>query len=221
MIASMSVDAVALQELDLGRSRSAGVDQAQLIAAELGWDRLFHPAMRYADEQYGNAILSRHPLALLEAVQLPGEGSWYCREKRVAIWAAIETELGRVHVINTHFGLGRTDRLLQAQALGGKLAAASKDEPLLLLGDFNSRTASRSINLLRTHLRSVRALLPAAGLCRTFPTRFPVVAVDHIFVNEVLRPEALRVHRTPLARLASDHYPLVAELTRTKSPRSP
>jgi endonuclease/exonuclease/phosphatase family metal-dependent hydrolase len=48
---------------------------------------------------------------------------------------------------------------------------------------------------------------------RTYPTRFPSLAVDYIFVNAALHPTHLRVDRTPLARLASDHFPLVCELT--------
>ncbi len=214
VIAGMPADLVALQELDLGRIRSTGVDQAQLVAEQLGWQRIFLPAMRNGDEQYGNAIISRYPLTLARAVELPGEGSWYCREKRVAIWAIAVTEAGPVQVINTHFGLGRAERFLQAKFLTEALASAPADEPLLLLGDFNSLPGSPAIAHLRSQLRSVRALLPAAGSCRTFPTRFPSVAVDHIFVNDALQPVALRVARTPLARIASDHYPFVAELVR-------
>src|SRR4029079_12766379 len=37
VIAEMSVDIVALQELDLGRRRSAGADQTKMIADQLGW----------------------------------------------------------------------------------------------------------------------------------------------------------------------------------------
>src|ERR1044072_9807913 len=59
VIATMSADIVGLQELDLGRARSAHVDQAALIAEELGWKYHFHPAIRSGDEQYGNAIVSR------------------------------------------------------------------------------------------------------------------------------------------------------------------
>jgi len=217
VIASTSAEVVALQELDLGRKRSAGVDQAQLIAEELGWQRLFLPAMQNGDEQYGNAILSRSPLTLLQALELPGGGSWYCREKRVAIWATAETSVGRMHVINTHFGLGRAECLLQARFLGISLATIAANEPLLLLGDFNSLPGSRALTVLRSHLRSVRALLPAAGPCRTFPTRFPTIAVDHIFVNAGLEPTKLSVHRGAMARVASDHYPLVAEVMRTKT----
>ena len=55
-------------------------------------------------------------------------------------------------------------------------------------------------------------VLPACAF-RTFPTRFPSLAVDHIFVNAALHPTQLSVHRTPLARLASDHFPLVCPST--------
>ena len=212
VIASMAADVVALQELDLGRSRSAGVDQAQLIADQLGWERLFQPAMRNEDEQYGNAIISRHPLILLQALELPGEGSWYCRERRVAIWAQAETGVGRVHIITTHFGLGRAERFRQAQFLGQSLARVPAEERLVLLGDFNSLPGSRSVALIRNHLRSVRVLLPGAGPCRTFPTRFPSVAVDHIFVSAGLKPTKLSVQRTAVSRISSDHYPLLTEL---------
>ena len=212
VIASLEADLVGLQELDLGRVRSAGVDQAALIAAQLGWERIFLPAMRRADEQYGNAILSRYPLRLERAVELPGTGSWYCRETRVALWAVAQTDFGNVHVLNTHFGLGRAERFAQARFLAAAVGAAPMGEPLLLLGDFNSLPTSRSIAQLRVQLRSVRALLPQSGLCRTFPTRLPSVAVDHIFVNAFFDAKMLSVNRTPLARVASDHYPLVAEL---------
>ena len=55
VIASMSADIVGLQELDLGRPRSAHADQAALIATQLGWKYHFHPAMRTGGEQYGIA----------------------------------------------------------------------------------------------------------------------------------------------------------------------
>jgi endonuclease/exonuclease/phosphatase family metal-dependent hydrolase len=38
-----------------------------------------------------------------------------------------------------------------------------------------------------------------------------VLTVDHIFVNGAVQPLSLTVHRSPLARIASDHFPLMAE----------
>ena len=122
VIASMRVDVVGLQELDANRDRSARVDQAALIAERLGWNHLFHPAMRNGDEHgYGNAIISRFPLRPRPAIELPGEGSWYCRETRIALRAEVESPLGRIEIVNTHFGLGRAERLLQAQQLASEL----------------------------------------------------------------------------------------------------
>jgi endonuclease/exonuclease/phosphatase family metal-dependent hydrolase len=146
---------------------------------------------------------------------LPGFGSWYCRETRIALWAEIETTLGVVKFVNTHFGLGRAERFLQAQLLTSAewLGAVASHVPLVLLGDFNSLPGSRTHRLLAGALRDLRLRLAGGGKRRTFPTRFPSVAVDHILINEGLEAEGLQVHRTPLARVASDHYPLVADLT--------
>ena len=215
VIASMSVDIVGLQELDLGRPRSGHVDQAALIAEKLGWKYHFHPAMRRGDEQYGNAIVSRLPIALKCAAEMPGVAPWYCREQRSAIWMQAETDLGAVHIINTHFGLGYSERSLQAKLLIGPtwLGSVPPDEPAVLLGDLNSVRTSRAYRLLKAHLRDVRTLVRPRRAFRTFPTRLPSLAVDHIFVNAALTPTNLNVHRTALARVASDHFPLICELT--------
>jgi len=215
VIAELSADIVGLQELDLSRERSGGVDQTGLIAAQLGWHHYFHPAMRTGDEHYGDAVLSRYPLTLRRACDLPGPAPFYCRESRVAISMDVETPLGLVHVINTHFGLGRSERLLQAQLLNHEwLGANPAETPLILLGDFNSLPGSRTHRTLAQHLRDVRKLVAPVRAFRTFPTSFPSFAVDHIFINAALHPLSLDVHRSPLARVASDHYPLVAEFVR-------
>jgi endonuclease/exonuclease/phosphatase family metal-dependent hydrolase len=216
VIASMPADIVGL------RARSAHADQAALIASQLGWKYHFHPAMRSGDEQYGNAIVSRFPIALKRAVEMPGAPPWYCREQRSAIWMQAETDLGPVHIINSHFGLGYSERTLQAKLLIGPtwLGSVPPDEPAILLGDFNSVRASRAYRLIAAHLRDVRTLVRPSRAFRTFPTRLPSLAVDHIFVNPALSPKQLRVHRTSLARVASDHFPLVCELTLKPDMRS-
>ncbi|HEY2679921.1 MAG TPA: endonuclease/exonuclease/phosphatase family protein [Candidatus Udaeobacter sp.] len=221
VIAEMSVDVVALQELDLGRRRSAGADQTKVIAEQLGWHSHFHPAMRRDDEHYGNAILSRHQLTFPQAVELPGSPPFFCRENRAAIEVNVETDLGRVHIINTHLGLGWRERFVQAQLFTSAewRAAIAGDTPVILLGDFNSLRGSRPYRTLNRHLRDVREVIRASRPIRTFPTRFPLLAVDHIFVNEAVQPVSVTVHRSPLARIASDHFPLMAEFVLSPSPR--
>jgi endonuclease/exonuclease/phosphatase family metal-dependent hydrolase len=217
VIAESLADIVGLQELDLSRRRSGGVDQSALIAGQLGWHRYFHPAMRTGDEHYGDAIVSRFPLTLRRAGELPGPAPSYCREKRGAISMDAETPLGLVRIVNTHFGLGWSERLLQARLLASAewLGGSSPDTPLILLGDLNSLPGSRPYRAFAQKLRDVRRLVHPVRLFRTFPTAFPILAVDHIFINLGLRPLSLNVHRSPLARVASDHYPLIAELVRT------
>ncbi|HEY4639489.1 MAG TPA: endonuclease/exonuclease/phosphatase family protein, partial [Candidatus Udaeobacter sp.] len=163
VIAEMSVDVVALQELDLGRQRSAGADQTKIIADQLGWYSHFHPAMRRGDEHYGNAIVSRYQLTFRRGVELPGTPPFFCRENRVAIEASVETNLGSVHVINTHLGLGWRERLVQTQLFTTAewRAAIAGNTPLILLGDFNSLRGSRPYRTLSRHLRDVREVIPA------------------------------------------------------------
>ena len=221
VIAEMSADIVALQELDLGRRRSSGADQTKMIAEQLGWHSHFHPAMRREDEHYGNAILSRYPLSLRRAVELPGVPPFFCRETRAALEVEIETNLGNVHIINTHLGLGWRERFVQAQLFTTAewQAAIASDIPLVLLGDFNSLRGSRPYRTLSRHMRNIRELIRTTAPIRTFPTRFPVLGVDHIFVNPAIQPLTATVHRSPLARIASDHFPLVGEFV--LSPRHP
>ena len=220
VIEEMSADIVALQELDLGRRRSAGADQTKMIAEQLGWHSHFHPAMRREDEHYGNAILSRYPLTLRRAVELPGTPPFFCRESRAAIEAEIETHLGKVRIINTHLGLGWRERFVQAQLFTNAewQTAIASDIPLVLLGDFNSLRGSRPYRTLNRHLRSVRELIQTTAPIRTFPTLFPLLGVDHIFVNRAIQPLSATVHHSPLARIASDHFPLIAELTVSPRP---
>ncbi|HSP45070.1 MAG TPA: endonuclease/exonuclease/phosphatase family protein [Chthoniobacterales bacterium] len=214
VIAALDVDVIGLQELDLNRRRSAGVDQAAAIGDRLGWHRYFHPALRVGDEQFGDAILSRYPMRLRQAKELPSVTTRVCPEPRAAIWMEVETPRGAVQVINTHFGLGRRERFMQAELLAGAewLGCVETNAPLILMGDLNSLPGSPPFLLLSRQLRDIRTLVSPVPRLKTFPTRFPSVAVDHIFVNGRLRVNSVVVVCTPETRIASDHFPLVADL---------
>lgn len=216
VIAMLDVDVIGLQELDLNRRRSAGVDQAAVIAKHLGWHHHFYPALRAGDEHYGDAVLSRYPMRLRQARELPSVTTRVCPESRAAIWVEVETPGGKVQVINTHLGLGRRERFMQAQLLAGPewLGSVGSDDPLILLGDFNSLPGSPSFQLLARQLRDARTFIRPTPRLRTFPTRLPLVAVDHILVNDRLRVDSIKVVRAAATRIASDHFPLVAELRR-------
>jgi endonuclease/exonuclease/phosphatase family metal-dependent hydrolase len=214
VVASLGVDVIGLQELDLNRRRSGRVDQAAVIANRLGWHSCFHPALRVGDEQFGNAVLSRYAMRMRKAGELPSTPTRICSESRAAIWMEMDTPNGTVHVINTHLGLGRRERQTQAELLAGRnwVGNVATHDPLILLGDFNSLPGSAPFELLSQNLRATRTMITPRPRLRTFPTRFPSLAVDHIFVNERFRLNTIAVARNAATRIASDHFPLVAHL---------
>ncbi len=211
-IAQLHPDVVALQELDHRRMRSGQSHQARIIAESLTMDFHFHPALRIAEEEFGDAILSRLPLRLVQTGALPSVGSGWFLEKRGALWVEVEAHGRRWQILNTHLGLGRGERLRQAKALLGPewAGAALLKPPLVLCGDFNSHTGGRVHALFSSALKDVQG----AQACRyrTFPTRFPLLCLDHIFVGTCVGIGEVKVPRTALTRMASDHLPLVADL---------
>ena len=78
---------------------------------------------------------------------------------------------------------------------------------MLLMGDLNEWYLwGRPLRWLHSHFRETPAAPP------TFPARQPVLALDRIWVAPAGSLRRLRRHVSPLARVASDHLPLVAEL---------
>lgn len=218
VITSLGVDLVGLQELDLSR-RAGGIDQSGVIAEHLGWHRFFHPALRREHEEYGDAILSRHPIEFRQAGELTAPPPAWCPESRGALWITADTPLGPVQVINTHLGLGWRERLIQARLLaGGSWLGRMGDVPAVVMGDFNSLPLAAGVRLLARRLRSPVDLRRALISLRTFPTRLPLLALDHVLPSRHFDLAGLRVHRSALAATASDHFPLVAALRLKESP---
>lgn len=214
VIEASGADVAALQELDLNRRRSGFVDQAECIAAQLSMDFHFHPAWNLAEEKLGDAVLSRLPMRLMQMGALPSLSRWK-RERRGALWVQIEKGKCHVHLINTHLGLNRRDRMAQTEALFSPqwLGHAECGPPLVLCGDFNALPGSRVHRRVLQSLRDVHACLRKTRSRRTFPTRYPVACLDHVFLSAEFEVHHVEVVRTPLTRVASDHYPLLVELS--------
>jgi endonuclease/exonuclease/phosphatase family metal-dependent hydrolase len=213
VIASAKPDIVALQELDVGRARSGGVDQAEVIAAALGMRAQFFPAMRVMEELYGDAILTACPSQLRKTGALPGLAHLRYFEPRGALWASITVGGRSIQVINTHLGLLAREQAMQIETLLGPewLGHSECLDPVVLVGDFNAPPRSRSHRRLTSRLHDAHSL--SKGRRRaTFPSRFPTLRIDYAFVGAGLHVKRLDTVRTPLARVASDHLPLVVDL---------
>jgi endonuclease/exonuclease/phosphatase family metal-dependent hydrolase len=207
VIALLQPDIIGLQELDVGRSRTGGVDQAQVIASLLSMDFHFHAALSVAEERYGDAILTALPARLIKAGELPSLG-----EQRGALWVEVECGDRKLQIFNTHLGLLGKDRMGQINCLLGPEwlgQPALAHQPRILIGDLNSTP------ITRTYKHAAKALKDAHSVCvkkpkATFPSRFPLLRLDHVFVSDEIRVIDVEVVSTPLTRRASDHLPLLA-----------
>lgn len=213
VIAETSADIVALQELDVGRLRSGGVDQARFLAERLGFRAShFHPALQIAEEQYGDAVLTRGHSQLIKLGLLPGVRNLWPIERRGAIWIEAVVGGARLQVINTHFGLGRRERRAQAAALLGADWLGQCTTPYVVAGDLNSLPGGRVYRSLAARMRDAHVSGTAGKPAPTFPSRRPLLRIDHVFVSDDIEVAGAAVVRSPQARLASDHLPLVTQL---------
>ena len=222
VIASCEPDIVALQEVRVGRVQAGEADQAATVAARLGMELHFQPTIRILGEQYGIAILSRHPSRIVKAERLPTQSQGPSFEKRCALWACVDVHGQRVQVVNAHLSLRSRDRRGQAAALVGPDWIGHPDcaDPAILLGDFNAPPYSRSYRLIAERMRDAQLSNPSGEPQPTFHTRAPVLRLDHVFVTRSVEVVAAGPVRSLLTRVASDHYPLLAELRVRDRPRT-
>jgi endonuclease/exonuclease/phosphatase family metal-dependent hydrolase len=93
------------------------------------------------------------------------------------------------------------------------LGAAAAGAPLVVVGDMNATPRNAAYRILAARLAEARRAAPFSHRAPTFPSTFPVLAIDHVFANEAVVVDAVRTPLDPLSRLASDHLPLIADLS--------
>ena len=212
-IGESAPDVVTLQEIDVCQRRSGGVDQGEVIAERLGMQVLFASARETDGGRYGNAILSRYPVAPVREGPLPSKRASRALEPRAAQWAKLAFFGHEVHLVNTHLSLDRKERLSQARALLGSDWVQHPDcaSPLVVCGDFNSIPWSSVYRAMSQRLVDTRRqLIPRFSA--TFPAWLPIFRLDYVFVSPGVLVRSTKVPWTPRTRAASDHLPLVVEL---------
>ncbi len=215
VVARFNPDIIALQELDVGRLRSGRIDQAEMIARKLEMKFYFHPAFRWKDEQYGNAILSRYPMALIKSGSLPVlANKRRPHEPRGVMWVSVEFAGKKIQVFNTHLSIWPQERTLQADALLSEewLQHPDCQGPVILCGDFNSLPRSTVYRKICHELYDSQTSLAGHHPRRTWSGQYPVGRIDYVFVNAQFQVYSITVPRTDLEKIASDHLPLIAEL---------
>jgi len=199
VLREINADVVALQEIEW-RAQDA-LHTLNQLSRDAGYDTIAGPTLLRGDGHYGNALLTRLAPRQVSRADLSVPG----REARGAIDAVLETGCGPLRILATHLGLRAGERRAQMSRLLGSLDGTV---PTVLMGDLNEWFLwGRPLRWLRAHFGTAPA--PA-----TFPSRRPIFALDRIWVEPRGMLREIQVHRSALARVASDHLPLVGVLDR-------
>lgn len=205
IIASLRPDLVALQEIFVDDSG----DQLEAIARRVGMTQVFCETV--ASRGYGHAILSRFPVAKSRAERLPGLP---LSEPRSALWVSAEVDGAPLHLVATHLSLDPLERSRQLDALLDEHVAGFSG-PLVLAGDLNATPRGRLYRRLSGALRDTWLEQPRPPRRRppTWPALLPLVTLDYLFVSAQIRVERAWVPGGREVAVASDHRPVVADLS--------
>lgn len=209
VIRELDADVVALQEVISIADGAPQDDQPRCIAELLGYAYRFGENRRLGAGGYGNATLSRLPIIGAENYDL----TWRGRERRGAFRCDIRAGKSIVHLFNVHLGTAFLERRHQGRLLTSNVIRREGIKaPRVVVGDFNEWTKGLASTLMAGEFESVDARL-LARFGRTYPGVFPVLHLDHFYFDRCFRLQSAKLHRSKLARIASDHLPIVAELT--------
>jgi endonuclease/exonuclease/phosphatase family metal-dependent hydrolase len=198
VLKELDADVIALQEVE---NRATGFDMLNYLKQETQFEAIAGPTLLRNGADYGNGLLTRFRVISVQRIDLCVDRC----EPRGALDVELDCSGTPMRVLATHLGLRPGERREQIQRL---LRVLEGDRPLptILTGDINEWFLwGRPLRWLHKHFEQT----PARA---TFPARCPVLALDRIWVKPRTLLRNIAVHSTPLARIASDHLPLKAEL---------
>jgi endonuclease/exonuclease/phosphatase family metal-dependent hydrolase len=198
VIREMDADIVALQEVQNG---ATGFDMLAYLQEHTSYEAIAGPTFIRKGADYGNGLLTRFRVLSMKRIDLCVARC----EPRGAIDAELDCGGTPMRVLATHLGLRPSERREQIQRL---LCALEGDRPLptILAGDINEWFMwGRPLRWMHKHFEHTPSVA-------TFPACYPLLALDRLWVKPRTLLKRLEVHATALARSASDHLPLKAEL---------
>jgi len=218
IIASHDPDVALLQEVDDGVPRSKHLNLAVELSEALDYPYVaVGHNVRLRRGRYGNATLSRFPILRERNIDLTV--GW--RKPRGCQHATLRLEKPHAHVrevevFNLHLGLSARERARQIGLLvrSNEFARSGPERPCVVGGDFNDwRNILVPIftEVLGFHCATARGA-GGDGHIRTYPSFSPTGGLDKIFVRGPVRLQRAWAGRARLARVASDHLPVVVDV---------
>jgi endonuclease/exonuclease/phosphatase (EEP) superfamily protein YafD len=215
---------------DIAGVRAVGHAKADLVVLQetnAAWERALigtlgrrYPHVRFADPEGmpagGLGVMSRFPIVALDA--LPSDGGFF-----VAWRIVVDTNLGRIQILNVHLRPPTTDsgnwvvglfstRGNRLRELTQHLTRLDKALPTLIAGDFNEQGDGLALQHAAS-LGYVDAIAQYAGTKRTWEWRLgsgPTLSyqLDHILYDARFTAVAARIEETG----GSDHKPIWVDL---------
>ena len=190
VIRELGCDTVGLQE----------VYGASFLAERTGFSLVEGKHHMWHERHVGNALLTRRKILAVRH----HDWTWTHHEPRSAIDVELEVGGAPLRVIVTHLGLKPAERRFQVKQILKLIRETSLEERIVVLGDINEWLP------LGRPLRWMHELLGHSPAERSFPARWPLFALDRVWVRPRHALLAFGAHRSPLAALASDHLPVKA-----------
>ena len=189
--------------------------QFQYLADQV-WPHFAYGKNAISDRgDHGNAILSRFPIVSHNNIDITSPR----HERRGLLCCNIELPSSvLMNCFCTHFEVYRASRSQQLDKISDLIGSSlHREDPIVLAGDFND-WERRACSVLERQLgvRDVAKVL-RGRIQPTFPSFFPILPLDRIYVRgfEVLEVDVLRGN--PWSKL-SDHLPIYAAV-KLSSPR--
>ncbi|MES2785405.1 MAG: endonuclease/exonuclease/phosphatase family protein [Pseudomonadota bacterium] len=213
-VRAVGADVVFLQEVmgTNGHHSKEDLDAPhyEFLADEIWPQFAYGRNMVYPKGHHGNAVMSKFPIIHFQNHDVSIAGP----EKRGMLHCVLDMP-GReqkVHAICVHLGLAESHRAHQLDLLCHMVRGEVPDDaPLIVAGDFNDwRRRAHAVLEREVGLREV--FVTAYGeSAKTFPSRFPLLSLDRIYVRNASVHLPVVLPRKPWSHL-SDHAPLAAEI---------
>ncbi|MCC2643665.1 MAG: metal-dependent hydrolase protein [Nitrospira sp.] len=200
VLLEMDADIVALQEVDV-----RGPDRVQILpwlAARTNMTEVAGPVRTSPEGEYGNALLTRLPVEKVRRWDL----SVGAHEPRGVLDVDMNWNGRSIQVLNAHLGLWPLERTHQVQRLL-ELLDVTRRELTVLMGDLNEWCLGGK------SLRSLQGVFGQPSAPKTFPARWPLLALDRIWIAPAQAQGKVHAHHTAMSLTASDHLPVMAEIT--------
>ncbi|MBN2240455.1 MAG: endonuclease/exonuclease/phosphatase family protein [Dehalococcoidales bacterium] len=198
-------DIVALQEISRGWLIGGRVDMLDWLSKRLGMPCIFGPT---EGELWGNAVLSRFPVTESVNYKLPPEILFLERGYLVT-----KIDIGNnetITFIATHLHHLTEDSEVRQDQVPVLLEGWDNTPFTVITGDMNARPDTPEIALFRdAGLTDIMAdVIPPEGY--TFISTDPYERIDYIWIT----PDLVAANAHVISTQASDHMPIVVELSR-------